>query len=67
EPALRLDLTDPNTGLDRDAGMLITPALSIHFSQTTAMRAGFDYYRYRDDSGRSRSLRAFRLSWQSNF
>ncbi len=67
EPALRIDLTDPNTGVDSDAGMLITPAVSIHFSQTTAMRVGLDYYRYRDASGSSRSVRALRLSWQSNF
>ncbi len=67
EPALRVDLTDPDTDRDDDAGTLITPALSVHFSQTTLMRAGLDYYRYRDVTGASRSVRAFRVAWQSNF
>lgn len=67
EPALRLDFTDPNTGAGSDAGMLITPAISLHFSQTTVMRVGLDFYRYRDAAGAARSVRAFRVSWQSNF
>jgi hypothetical protein len=67
EPALRLDLTDPNTDAANDAGTLITPAVSIHFSQTTVLRAGLDWYRYRDAGGASRSVRALRVSWQSNF
>lgn len=67
EPALRLDLTDPNTDGADDAGMLITPVLSVHFSQTTVVRAGLDYYRYTDATGERRSVRAVRVSWQSNF
>jgi len=67
EPALRVDLTDPDTDRDDDAGTLITPVLSVHFSQTTLMRAGLDYYRYTDATGASRSVRAFRVAWQSNF
>ena len=67
EPALRIDLTDPNTDRDSDAGMLITSAVSVHFSQTTVMRVGLDLYRYQDASGASQSVRAFRVSWQANF
>ena len=67
EPALRVDLTDPNTDRDNDAGLLITPVLNVHFSQTTLMRAGVDLYRYRDATGATRSVRAFRVAWQANF
>jgi hypothetical protein len=67
EPALRVDLTDPDTDRDSDGAMLITPALSVHFTQTTIMRAGVDLYRYRDAAGAERSATAFRLSWQANF
>ena len=67
EPALRVDLTDPDTGRPNDAGMLITPAVSVHFSQTTLMRAAFDLYRYTDAAGATRSVRALRVSWQANF
>jgi hypothetical protein len=67
EPALRLDLTDPDTDTDGDAGLLITPVLNLHFSQTTVLRAGLDLYRYQDAGGAGRSVRALRVSWQSNF
>jgi hypothetical protein len=67
EPALRLDMTDPNTSLDNDQGLLITPVLNVYFSQTTVMRAGLDLYRYHAADGSSRKVNAFRLSWQTNF
>ena len=67
EPALRIDMTDPDTGADNDHGLLITPAVTVHFSQTTALRVGLDLHRYKDAAGASQSVRAFRVSWQSNF
>jgi hypothetical protein len=67
EPALRLDATDPNSDRADDGGLLITPVINVYFSQTTVMRAGLDLYRYTDAAGTSRSVRALRVSWQSNF
>jgi hypothetical protein len=67
EPALRLDMTDPNTRLSDDQATTITPVLNVHFSQTTVMRAGLDLYSYKTADGASHSARAFRLSWQTNF
>jgi len=67
EPALRFDMTDPNTSRDNDQGLLITPVLNVYFSQTTVMRAGLDLYRYKASDGSSRSVRAVRVSWQTNF
>jgi len=67
EPALRLDVTDPNTSLDNDQGLLITPVLNVYFSQTTVLRAGLDLYRYEAADGSSREVNAFRVSWQTNF
>jgi len=67
EPALRLDVTDPSTGRDDDQGLLVTPVLNVYFSQTTVMRAGLDLYRFTASDGSSRSVRAFRMSWQANF
>jgi hypothetical protein len=67
EPALRVDLTDPDTDRDDDAGLTITPVVNVHFSQTTLMRAGLELYRYRDATGATRSARAFRVAWQAYF
>jgi hypothetical protein len=67
EPALRFDMTDPNTGMDNDNATTITPVLNVYFSQTTVMRAGMDLYAYRTADGASHAARAFRLSWQTNF
>jgi hypothetical protein len=67
EPALRFDMTDPNTSRDNDNATTITPVLNIYFSQTTVMRAGLDLYRYKGSDGSSLSARAFRVSWQTNF
>ena len=67
EPAVRVDMTDPNTSRDNDGGLLITPVLNIYFSQTTVMRAGLDLHRYKASDGSSRSVRAVRVSWQTNF
>ncbi|MBI4542911.1 MAG: hypothetical protein HY705_07770 [Gemmatimonadetes bacterium] len=67
EPAVRLDLTDPDTDKDGDAGTLLTPVLNLHFSETALLRAGLDLYRYRDAVGADRSLRVVRFSWQASF
>lgn len=67
EPALRVDVTDPDTDRNDDAGMLITPVLNVYFSPTTVLRAGLDLYRYHDAGGASRSVRAIRVSWQASF
>jgi hypothetical protein len=67
EPTLRLDVTDPNTAVDGDAGVLITPAISIYFAASVVARVGLDYYRYRDAAGTTQSAREFKISWQANF
>jgi len=67
EPALRVDYTDPDTDVPDDDGVLITPVVSFHFTNTTIMRAGVDFYRYTDASGQGRTAREFKISWQANF
>jgi len=67
EPALRVDVTDPNTDRGDNRSVLITPVLNLYFSQTTILRAGVDFYRYYDLTGTARSITGFRASWQANF
>jgi hypothetical protein len=67
EPALRFDATDPNTAVDGDGGVLITPAVSVHFGATVVARVAFDVYRYRDAAGTNRSVNELKVSWQANF
>ena len=67
EPALRLDATDPNTNVDGDAGVLITPVLNIYFGATVIWRTALDWYRYRDAAGATHTAREFKISWQANF
>ena len=67
EPAIRIDMTDPNTGRDDDQGMLLTPVLNVYFSQNTVLRAGVDLYSYKNAAGESKRITAVRLSWQTNF
>lgn len=67
EPALRIDYLDPDTDTDDDQGLLITPALNIYFANTVVLRAGFDFYSYKDAAGTSRSARELKFSWQANF
>jgi len=67
EPALRLDATDPNTDVNGDGGVLITPVLNVYFGATVVLRAGLDLYRYKDAGGENRSAREFKVSWQANF
>lgn len=67
EPALRLDLTDADTDADDTGGLLVTPAINVHFTSTAILRAGVDFFRYHDAAGARRSLRAVRVSWQANF
>jgi hypothetical protein len=67
EPAVRVDLTDPDVDVDGDGGLLITPALNVYFGATVIGRFGLDLYRYRDASGTTRSVREFKISWQANF
>lgn len=67
EPALRVDATDPNTEVNGDGGVLITPVLNVYFGATVVLRAGVDLYRYKDAAGENRSAREFKVSWQANF
>jgi hypothetical protein len=67
EPALRVDALDPNTNVDSDGGLLITPVLNVYFGNTVVLRAGFDIYRYKDAAGASQSAREVKVSWQANF
>lgn len=67
EPALRVDVTDPNTNVGNDAGMLITPVLNVYFGNTVILRAGVDLYRYKNAAGASQNAREVKVSWQANF
>lgn len=68
EPALRIDYLDPNTNLDNDQGLLITPVLNIYFANTVVLRAGFDFYSYKDaNTGASQTAKELKFSWQANF
>lgn len=68
EPTLRIDYLDPDTKTSNDQGILITPVLNIYFANTVLVRAGFDFYSYKDaNTGVSRSARELKFSWQANF
>jgi hypothetical protein len=67
EPALRVDVTDSDTDRGANRAVLVTPVISVHFSQTTILRAGMDFYRYYDRSGAANSITGARIQWQSNF
>ena len=67
EPALRVDYLDPDTDTGDNEGVLITPALSVYFGNTVVLRAGFDFYSYKDATGTSRSAQEIKFSWQANF
>lgn len=67
EPALRVDYLDPDTDSGDNEGLLITPVLNIYFANTVVLRAGFDFYSYKDATGTSRSARELKFSWQANF
>lgn len=67
EPALRLDLTNPDTGVPNDGGLLVTPVVSLHFGPTVLARIGVDLYRYRDVAGVGHTAREMKVSWQANF
>jgi len=67
EPALRVDYLDPDTDLPDNQGLLITPVLTIYFANTVVLRAGFDFYSYKDATGTSRSAKELKFSWQANF
>jgi len=68
EPALRIDYLDPDTDTDNDHGLLITPVINIYFANSVVLRAGFDFYSYKDaNTGASRSARELKFSWQANF
>lgn len=67
EPALRIDYLDPDTDVGDNQGLLITPVLNIYFANTVVLRAGFDFYSYKDATGASRSAREIKFSWQANF
>jgi hypothetical protein len=67
EPTLRIDYLDPDTDTDDDQGLLITPVLNLYFANTVVLRAGFDFYSYKDATGTSRSARELKFSWQASF
>ncbi|HEX9704671.1 MAG TPA: porin, partial [Gemmatimonadales bacterium] len=67
EPALRIDYLDSDTDIDDDQGLLITPVLNIYFANSVVLRAGFDFYSYKDATGTSRSARELKFSWQASF
>lgn len=68
EPAVRVDYLDPDTKTGNNQGLLITPVLNIYFANTVVLRAGFDFYSYKDaNTGTSRSARELKFSWQANF
>ena len=67
EPALRIDYLDPDTKAGDNQGVLVTPVLNIYFANTTILRAGHDFYSYKDAAGTSRSAGEFKISWQANF
>ena len=66
EPAVRVDLTDPNTERAGDAGMLLTGVLNLHFTTTTALRAGYSAYRYHE-KGQVHWVKGVLCSWQVAF
>ena len=67
EPSLRVDYVDPDTKTTNDQGILITPVLNIYFANTVVLRAGLDFYSYKDAAGTSRSAKEIKFSWQANF
>ena len=67
EPALRVDYLDPDTDSPDNEGILVTPVLNIYFGNTVVLRAGYDFYSYKDATGASQSAREFKISWQANF
>ncbi|PYP30352.1 MAG: hypothetical protein DMD49_10705 [Gemmatimonadetes bacterium] len=67
EPALRLDYADPNTNASNDQGILITPVLNLYFANSVQLRAGIDFYMYKDAAGVSSSAREIKFSWQADF
>ena len=67
EPTVRFDYADPNTNASDDQGILITPVLNLYFANSVQLRAGIDFYMYKDLTGVSRSAREIKFSWQANF
>ena len=66
EPALRIDNTDANTDAPQNDAWLITPSVSVFFSNTVALRLAFDYYTYAVANQRF-SAEQFIMQWQANF
>lgn len=67
EPALRIDYLDPDTDAGDNEGILVTPVLNIYFGNTVVLRAGYDFYSYKNATGASQSAQEFKISWQANF
>jgi Phosphate-selective porin O and P len=67
EPSVRLDYADPNTSASNDQGILITPVLNLYFANSVELRAGIDFYMYKDATGASKSAREIKFSWQADF
>ena len=66
EPAFRIDRTDPDSDIGDNQAFLITPAVSLYFTNTVILRVGFDYYTY-DVAGQRFSASQLITSWQANF
>ncbi len=67
EPTIRFDYLDPNTNASNDQGILLTPVLNLYFGNTVQLRAGMDFYSYKNAAGVSQSARELKFSWQANF
>jgi len=67
EPSIRFDYADPNTSASNDQGILITPVLNLYFANSVELRAGIDFYMYKDATGASSSVREIKFSWQADF
>jgi hypothetical protein len=50
EPALRIDLADPNTDVDDDGSTLITAVLGIYMSSRAQLRVAYERQSFQDDS-----------------
>jgi hypothetical protein len=49
EPAFRIDVADPNTGLESDRATLITAVLGIYMSSKAQLRVGYERQSFQDD------------------
>ncbi len=65
EPALRLDVADPNTDVDDDGSTLITAVLGIYMSSRAQLRVAYERQSFQDDA--SPSISGMRSALTVNF